>query len=667
MSQAGSTASSIRKWLEQQASTLLFFSALFMTIYWIGLIAVKGLMGRPITFGYSPELAAETIPAFYLAGILALSAGYAAVQRWLTGETGAFTLYTFSPWLLGLSLALIVGWSYLGRPNGGSYVPLAALLALSGWGTFATRWGFLKPVAERDRVQRGDGSSGTADASGPARVERPKIKFADIHGNEAVKARIKEAATAITAKKVGSAKVRNGILFFGLPGNGKNLFAETLAGELGVPMLTLTYAEVASQWVGEKSARVREAFNQARRIQPCVLFVDEIDSFLESRDGGRGDGVKEDRDLVNAMLTLMVDIRKDKVILVAATNHIDRLDAAGIREGRFDFKVEITPPDLVARQGLLRMGIRQNLPGVAVADSVIDSVAQRWNGFSSKRILAVTEELGSFLQGRKDAGFDDFMGALRQLQGQRGHVPENVKPLSELVFSATTRDMLDQIVGRMADPEHTAQHGGTLPTGVLFFGPPGTGKTAACKALAKELGWAYLPTTGADMVRDPKQLETLFAKAKDLRPTIIFIDEADELLRSREFSPSTEATNKLLTLMDGVGDRVPDVVWIAATNHPEQIDAALLRGGRFTEKVEFELPTPSDIARYVKAWCDKRKVALEPGFTLDALAGALGTVSIANAEAIVQSALNRAIVRRQTPVVVSRDDVQQAVRLVQGD
>src|SRR5206468_8298826 len=150
----------------------------------------------------------------------------------------------------------------------------------------------------------------------------------------------------------------------------------------------------------------------------------------------------------------------------------------------------------------------------------------------------------------------------RQLQGQRGAVPENVTPLGELVFSAGTREMLELIAARMSDPAHTERHGGTLPTGVLFFGPPGTGKTAACKALAHAIGWAFLPVTGAELARDPDRLEALYTKAKDLRPTVIFIDEADELLRDRQFSASTAATNKLLTHLDGVGDRVRDVVWI---------------------------------------------------------------------------------------------------------
>jgi transitional endoplasmic reticulum ATPase len=444
------------------------------------------------------------------------------------------------------------------------------------------------------------------------------------------------------------------------------VFAEAVAGELKLRLITLSYSSVASQWVGEKSARVREVFAQAQQLQPCVLFIDEVDSFLESRDSG--DGLKEDRDLVNGLLTLMVDIRRSRVILIAATNYLDRLDAAGIREGRFDFKIEITPPDLEARLGLLKKGLRDNLPSIQVPEPVIQSVAQRWNGFSVKRILAVTEELPAYVKahGLTSVGYEDIMGALRQLQGQRGHVPENVKPLEELVFSENTREMLDLIVGRMADPEHTEQHGGTLPVGVLFYGPPGTGKTAACKALAKALGWAYLPATGADLARDSKRLEALYAKAQDLRPTIIFIDEADELLRDRNYSNVTEATNKLLTLMDGVADRVRDVVWIAATNHPDQIDPALLRGGRFAEKVVFELPTRKDLAFFMEGWLQRKRVKLADGLDGQQIAETVGESSIANAEAMLQAAVNRAVSRRETPVMVSLEDVQRAVTLVNG-
>lgn len=567
----------------------------------------------------------------------------------MCGAGGGYLL-----WLMGPSVGLTGHAFYVG------------MFVLCGLTLYGFKTGALY-ASERTRVRNAPQKSSDVEAAlDIARASHPKTSFKDIFGNSDIKARLKEAAQAIVSPRSEGRQVRNGILLSGEPGNGKTVFAEALAGELKLPFLQLSYADVASQWVGEKTSRINGAFAQARRQQPCVLFIDEVDSFLESRDSGRNDGTKEDRDVVNALLTLMVDIRKDKVILVAATNHIDRLDGAGIREGRFDFKVEITPPDQEARVGLLTHGLKTQLPHVSVDPAVVDLVARRWNGFSVKRILAVTEELPSYLAraGKSSIAYEDFMGALRVLQGRKGSTPENVKPISDLVLSPATREMLDLIVGRMADPEHTESHGGTLPTGVLFYGPPGTGKTATAKALASEIDWAFLPATGADLARDPKALEKLYAKAKELRPCIIFVDEADELLKSRDYSPNTESTNKLLTLMDGVNDRIKDVVWVAATNNPDQIDAALLRGGRFTEKVLFEKPSAEGLATYLDGWFTTRKVTLESGLTSAVIADMVGSESIANAEALVQAALNRAISRRSAPVVVTRADVEQAIRTI---
>lgn len=588
-----------------------------------------------------------------------------------SGFFGSRFAYIVAPLMLGMSIYAAFIWSVAGVHDWRNCLMLVVTVGVQAAACYLAYFGYLRRTKPRVRPLPqffGSEEFGTAVlAPGSARISRPHLRFEDIHGNDAIKARLKDAAQKIIAARREQGTPRNGIILFGQPGNGKTIFAEALAGELSLPLVTMTYADVASMWCGATSEGVRGAFERAITAQPCVFFIDEIDSFITDRlTAARG--VKEDYDVTNAMLTLMVDIRRHKVILVAATNHMDRLDAAAVREGRFDFKVEITPPDEVARIGLLRKGLSDKLPGVQVDDAVLERVARRWNGFSVKRILAVTEELPAYLQavGRFGPEFGDFMGALRQLQGQRGFTPENVKPLSALVFSARTRGALDLIAGRMADPEYTERHGGTLPTGVLFMGPPGTGKTAACKALAKEIGWAYLPTTGADLARDPKHLEALHAKAKDLRPTMIFIDEADELLRDRAYSHATEATNKLLTLMDGVGDRVRDVVWVAATNHPDQIDAALLRGGRFAEKIFFDLPSASDLATYVSTWCQEKGIALEPGLASEQIAQNFGESSIANAEAILQAAVNRAIARREPQLRVRSSDVEEAVHLIQG-
>ena len=660
---------------ESLAARLSMLIVVVVKGFWLSAIAWQSFRGY-MEWGAGVELGSRAAPAasifapiFILSALGGCALIWRVIARVALGDltiSGSVFMQVAAPTLAGLgSCFLVLMLFFSSQPMG---LPMALLAGYVAWMTLLAVLSRVGPLATGEITATRTRVSNKVDMTekSAARRVHPKTTFKDIFGNADIKARLKEAANAIVARRADGKTARNGILLSGEPGNGKTAFAEALAGELKLPLFQLSYADVASPWVGEKSSRINAVFAEARANQPCVLFVDEVDSFLESRDGGGGQGVKEDRDVVNALLTLMVEVRKDRVILVAATNHIDRLDGAGIREGRFDFKVEITPPDSEARVGLLKFGLKTNLPKAPVDEALVEAVARRWNGFSVKRILAVTEELPSYLEreGKTQPAFEDFMGALRTLQGRKGTTLENVKPMEELVLTPTTRDMLELVAGRMADPEHTESHGGTLPTGVLFYGPPGTGKTATAKALAKAIDWAFLPATGADLARDPKALEKLYAKAKELRPCMIFVDEADELLKSRDYSPNTEATNKLLTLMDGVNDRVKDVVWVAATNNPEQIDAALLRGGRFTEKVLFERPNAEAMGVYLEQWFASRKVKLGAGLTLAAVGKAVEGESIANAEAVAQAALNRAISRRVTPVVLCQADLDQAVRTV---
>jgi transitional endoplasmic reticulum ATPase len=554
-----------------------------------------------------------------------------------------------------------------------SYWLIGFLGAVTAFSLFISKfeWCYGLNMGDRTQIQHGHSDQQTLPSE-VARKEKSKITFADILGNKEIKRRLLDAARAITDRK--AAASRNGILLHGEPGNGKTIFAEALAGELKLPILKLTHSDVASRWVGERTEKIKAAFDQAIRSQPCVFFIDEIDSFIPDRSGAATQ-TKEDTDVVNSLLTLLVDIRKHKVVVMAATNYMDRLDGAAVREGRFDFKVEITPPDEEARVGFLTSGLSNNVKKVSVDPLTIQNVANRWNGFSVKRILAVTEELPSYLADLNESGrgkskleYEDFMAALRRIQGRRGSTPENVKPMADLILPVVTKEALDMLSSRLRDPQRVERLGGTLPTGVLFYGPPGTGKTAACKALAKEVDWAFLIATGTDLARDPKGLDKLFAQAKELRPCIVFIDEADDLIRSREYSNNTEATNKLLTIMDGVNDRVRDVVWIAATNHPDQIDQALLRGGRFTEKVEFVRPDENQLASHVGKWLLTRDIVLSPDISAQDIAELVGDESIANVEAVLQYAVNRAISKSagNKSLELSADDIKIGAKMVLG-
>lgn len=501
----------------------------------------------------------------------------------------------------------------------------------------------------------------------PVSAKQSKIRFADIFGMQALKDKLIEPAQAVLADRPDAKESpRNGILLHGEPGNGKTVFAEALAGELQVPIIQMTYGDVSSKWVGEMPRVISNVFAYAKRTAPCVLFIDEIDSFITSRD--QASGSSEDLKITNTLLTEIVNLRSHKVVLVGATNYLKNLDAAAIREGRFDFKVEVTPPDEPARLGLLGQGIKKYAPELDVDQDVLVSVAKRWNGFSVSRLMAVTKALPAIMTDKhgQSLGFEHWMLALREVQGRKGRVPSDTKKLHELILPVETKDAIGMVASRLRDVHKIEAFGGTLPTGVLFHGPSGTGKTAAARALAMEAGWAFLSVAGPDLLADRKALDRLFSEAKDLRPTIVFIDEADDVLRNRQFSSTPDLCNKLLVLMDGTEERVKDVVVIAATNHPDQIDPALLRSGRFTEKVEFAPPPASEVPRFLSGWIKSRKVQLADDLDVFDLADAFDGRTIADIEGALQYALNKAISEHAASgrPVITKEHVHAAARVV---
>lgn len=480
-----------------------------------------------------------------------------------------------------------------------------------------------------------------AATSGLRLAKRPKKSFHSIIGMSAVKAELLEAGRKALRN---DGPALNGILLHGEPGNGKTSLAEALAGELQLPWIDVSVSDIASRWVGQAPEEMRAIFDAAKASAPCLLFVDECESILASRDGA---AVTADKtDLVNVFLTEAVKLRGSGVVLVAATNYLHRLDTAAIREGRFDFKVEVTPPDEEARFGLLSEGLRQHGGGLTVSRELLQSVARRWVGFSVARLVAVSQRLPEVARGH-EVEYSDLLAAVRKVQGAAARVAEGTKGLDELVLGTEQELQIRSIAKRIKNSFEVEQLGGSAPNGVLFYGPPGTGKTEAARALAKETGCAFITTSGNDLLSQPGALDEVYKRAKDMRPAIIFIDEADDVLADRSYSSARSMTNKLLTIMDGVGGRVPDIVFIAATNHPSTLDQAVLRGGRFTEKVEFAPPAPEQIKGYAARWLAARS------WGLDAQAGQrlseLDGQSIANVTAVLQAAINCAVMKDLTP------------------
>ena len=499
-------------------------------------------------------------------------------------------------------------------------------------------------------------------------VKRARYSFADLVGMGDTRKRLYAAGEAIIA---GQGTRRNGILLFGEPGNGKTMFAEALAGELNVPFFPVTYGDVASKWINETPQKIEAVFRQAREVGRCVLFIDEFDSFVKQREGSHA----MDRDLANVMLTSINNLHGTAVVLVAATNFIDSLDAAAIREGRFDFRIEIPPPDLPARRAILRRSIGEAV-GYGMVDSrLVTSLASRWEGFSASRLASVGGPLADMQRdgviGPGRVTFDHGMQAMRLLQGRRGRLPEGVKSIDEIIMPAASRNVLRDLALRMKQLHRLEQIGGSLPTGLIFYGPPGTGKTQAAMALAQASGYAFLRTTGATIMGKPDSWDKLVREAKDIRPVIVFIDEADDILADRRYSNVAPLTNRILTTLDGADGRIRDVIYIAATNHYDRLDPAAVRGGRFEEKIRFDVPERQDMKAHVKTGLQKisdQRYTIASGVTERCLSVLAGR-SIADADALLNRAVNLAAVRalQESVAELHPADISAAARSVFAD
>lgn len=476
------------------------------------------------------------------------------------------------------------------------------------------------------------------------RVLRARFRFDAIVGMVETKHRLLNAAREILTHPE---QARNGILLSGEPGNGKTMFAEALAGELGIPFFSISYQDIASKWINETPERVKAAFAQATRLGQAVFFVDEIDAFIKSRN----DSHAMDRDLTNTMLTEIVRLRGTRNVLVAATNDLGWLDGAAIREGRFDFKVEVPAPDAPAREALLKRSFHKALGPNALSVPVLRSLGKRWAGFSAARLTAIGPQLADMrregLFGSGQVSFEIAMQAMRRVQGSKGQLPEKVKAIEAIIMPDGSRDDLKRLALRLRHVHRMEQLGGALPRGVLFYGPPGTGKTLAALALAKSSGWAFLKTTGAELLHSHTAWDRLYRQAKDLRPCIVFVDEADDVLSDRRMSGAAPVTNRILASIDGADGRVPDVLVIAATNHPQALDPAVLRGGRLEQKIRFDVPSRESLSAYLRA-----QLKLKAGdtfaisrHTVECVITALEGCSIADADAVLQRIVDEAAAR----------------------
>ncbi|MET3724886.1 CDC48 family AAA ATPase [Sphingomonas trueperi] len=427
-----------------------------------------------------------------------------------------------------------------------------------------------------------------------------------------------------------------GVILHGPPGTGKTRLARAVANESDASFHLINGPEIMGSAYGESEQRLRQVFEEAAKNAPSIVFIDEIDSIAPKRGQVTGEAEKR---LVAQLLTLMDGLEaRANIVVIAATNRPEAIDEALRRPGRFDREIVVGVPDDRGRREILGIHTR----GMPLGDTVdLAELARTTYGFVGADLAALTRE----------AAIDSVRRIMPRLNLEEGTIPPEVLD----TLSVTRDDFLEALkrvqpsamrevmvqaptvrwedVGGLDDAQMRLKEGVELPLkdpdafrrlgirpakGFLLYGPPGTGKTLLAKAVAREAEANFIATKSSDLLskwygESEQQIARLFARARQVAPCVIFIDELDSLVPARggsmgEPQVTERVVNTILAEMDGL-EELQSVVVIGATNRPNLIDPALLRPGRFDELVYVGVPDKAGRERILRIQTDKMPLA----------------------------------------------------------
>jgi len=400
-------------------------------------------------------------------------------------------------------------------------------------------------------------------------------------------------------------KPPRGVLLYGPPGSGKTLIARAVANETGAFFFLINGPEIMSKMAGEAESNLRKAFEEAEKNSPAIIFIDELDSIAPKRDKVHGE---VERRVVSQLLTLMDGLKsRGQVIVIAATNRPNSIDQALRRFGRFDREIDIGVPDEIGRMEILRIHTRN----MKLAEDVeLQGIAKETHGFvgadmaqlcTESALQCIREKMDIIdVEDEKiDAAILDAM-AVTQEHFKFAMTQCNPASLRETVVEVpsvkwddiggledTKRNLQEMILFPIEHPDKFHKFGMSPSKGVLFYGPPGCGKTLLAKAVANECSANFISIKGPELLtmwfgESEANVREIFDKARSAAPCVLFFDELDSIGVSRGHGAGDaggagdRVMNQLLTEMDGVGAK-KNVFFIGATNRPEILDEALLR------------------------------------------------------------------------------------------
>jgi len=473
-------------------------------------------------------------------------------------------------------------------------------------------------------------------------------------------------------------KPPRGILLYGPPGTGKTLIARAVANETGAFFFLINGPEIMSKLAGESESNLRKAFEEAEKNAPAIIFIDELDAIAPKREKTHGE---VERRIVSQLLTLMDGLKqRAHVIVMAATNRPNSIDSALRRFGRFDREVDIGIPDTTGRLEILRIHTKN----MKLANDVdLEQVASETHGHVGSDLAALCSEaalqqirMKMDLIDLEDEAIDaevlnslavsqeDFRWALSKsnpsaLRETAVEVPtvtwEDIGGLENV-----KRELQELVQYPVEHPDKFLKFGMTPSKGVLFYGPPGCGKTLLAKAIANECQANFISIKGPELLtmwfgESEANVRDIFDKARSAAPCVLFFDELDSIAKSRGGNvgdgggAADRVINQLLTEMDGMSSK-KNVFIIGATNRPDIIDSAILRPGRLDQLIYIPLPDEKSRINILKANLRKSPVAQD--VDLDYLAKVAHGFSGADLTEICQRACKLAI----------RESIEQEIR-----